>query len=177
MSNAVCDPCAKAAASEVFLEEADMLRGKEMPLFRLADQGRGRYGTLDLWQRSEMVVALVHGSSCEHCLEVLRHLAAEGERLHRDQTEVLVLSTSELPQLEVLHVLVDDTGETIRRLEEAVGLPRGTPALLAADRFARMYGAEQIHLGTPDEVVARTLAWIDFAQSLCEECATPVEWA
>jgi hypothetical protein len=67
-------------------------------------------------------------------------------------------------------------GEAARRLWTTAGLAAGTAAIFVADRCARLYTAERIHLGAPGDAVLRALDWLSFAQSRCEECGAPVDW-
>jgi hypothetical protein len=61
-------------------------------------------------------------------------------------------------------------------LARGLGLPAGATALVAADRFGRLYAQADVHALPQQELLEEVLGWMRYAQSRCEECAPPLEW-
>jgi len=143
----------------------------EVPIFQLSDDHGGRFGTQDLWQRREMLIALVHPDGCEPCRKMLETVKSRLAQIHHDEIEVVVVSMKGEPQhVEGLKVLSDREGRIEAALAEHGGFQKGQARVLAADRFGRLYGSEDVHSGDPESVLTSALDWIEFAQSRCEEC-------
>lgn len=154
-----------------------MFPSAEVPLFQLSDERGDAWGTRDLWQRRDMLLALVHPEGCEPCHRLLELLRARGAGLHAEEIELVIVSMRGTPHhLDGLRVLPDREGRIARALAEHGGFEPGQARLLAADRFGRLYGTEDIHAGDPESVLVSALDWLEFAQSRCEECGGYLEW-
>lgn len=154
-----------------------MFPAAEVPLFELEDARGERHGTSEFWQRREMLIALVHPAGCTACEALLEHLATRRAELHADEIEAVVVSMKGTrPDAPELHVLADSEGGVAPRLASHGEFAEGEARLLAADRFGRLYGTEDIHSGDPESVLIAALGWIEFAQSRCEECGPALEW-
>lgn len=135
--------------------------------FRLRDQ-RGRpLGAADLWQRREMVLALLHPPGCAPCDALERELDARADRLSSEIAGALVVRPGNGP----LPRLVDEEHAVWREL----GLPPDAAALVTADRYGRVLGARDPHLGDPAGLADEALSLVEYAQMQCPECgvATP----
>ncbi len=139
----------------------------KVPLFQLEGADGRRYGTEDLWQRKEMLVALLHGEACARCRE-LRELLAAGEDEWRRQGLGLVL-VELAPEGEEAPVSV--------RLARAFGVRVGEASLGVVDRFGEVYASLEAHARPAREVLTEALEWVDFIQRQCPECFAPVDWA
>lgn len=154
-----------------------MFPSAEVPLFQLPDEEGRTFGTQDLWQRKDMLLALVHPEGCEPCHRMLAQLKERAGELHASEIELVVVTMRGEPQhLEGLRVLSDREGRIEQALAEHGSFRPGEARLLAADRFSRLYGSEDIHAGDPESVLVSALDWLEFAQSRCEECGGYLEW-
>lgn len=139
----------------------------KVPLFQLEGADGRRYGTEDLWQRKEMLVALLHGEACARCRE-LRGLLAAREDEWRSQGLGLVL----------VELAPEGEEDSVSgRLARAFGVRPGEASLGVVDRFGEVYASLEAHARPAHEVLAEALEWVDFIQRQCPECFAPVDWA
>lgn len=141
-----------------------------VPIFRLTDDTGRDIGTERLWQKHEMLIALLGGEGCTACEELERALCADAEDgTWPSWNTGLVL----LP--------IDGGGDTARIVDslfEALApldVAPGTPTIAIADRFGRLCAAIDVHDANVDEVLREARAWIDVVQEQCEECGVPLE--
>jgi hypothetical protein len=141
-----------------------------LPLFELKDaQGRLR-GTLPVWQRREVLLAVLHGEPCAACVRLQAQLAARERSLREDEVEVLCVVPGGT-RLE--GALSDPTGRTVHGLLEALGARAGEARLAVASRFAKLYAVMDAHA---DGALGEALGWVDLAQRQCGECQPPLDW-
>jgi hypothetical protein len=141
-----------------------------VPIFRLTDETGRDIGTERLWQKHEMLIALLGGDDCAACEELERALCADAEDgAWPGWNTGLVL----LP--------IDGSGETARIVDslfEALApldVAPGTPTVAIADRFGRLCAAIDVHDADVDDVLREALGWIDLIQEQCDECGVPLE--
>ena len=141
-----------------------------VPIFRMTDDTGRDIGTERLWQKHEMLIALLGGEGCTACEELERALCADAEDgTWPSWNTGLVL----LP--------IDGGGDTARIVDslfEALApldVAPGTPTIAIADRFGRLCAAIDVHDANVDEVLREARAWIDVVQEQCEECGVPLE--
>ena len=145
----------------------------EIPLFQLdAPDGRRR-GTLDAWQRREMLVALLH-PGCDVCQALHRTLAARAPELSRDEVEFLSVVRPGGPVLP--GALVDTEGRVARSLSEALGLKPDAAVLAVGNRFSKLYAVVDVHSKPMAAVLDEALEWLRLAQLQCGECQAPLAW-
>ena len=141
-----------------------------VPIFRLIDATERMGGTEALWQKQEMLVAVLDTDDCAACLDVARALrAAEDDGEWAEENVGLVL----LPIGDG-----DAIAEVVDRVFDALtayGVAPGTPTLAVADRFGRLYAALDIHDTDVDDLLRQAHDWIDFVQEQCDECGVPLE--
>ena len=145
----------------------------EIPLFRLeAAEGSPR-GTLDAWQRRDMLVALLH-PGCDVCQALHRVLQERAPRLRTEEAEVMVVVPQRGAGVPVPpDALVDVEGRVSRSLAEVFG---GEGRLGIASRFGGLYAAVDIHSGSTQRVLDEALEWLDLVQRQCGECQAPLAW-
>ncbi|MCP3142622.1 thioredoxin domain-containing protein [Pyxidicoccus xibeiensis] len=145
----------------------------EVPLFRLEAASGPPRGTLDAWQRRDMLVALLH-PGCDVCQALHRALQERAPGLRKEEAEVMTVVP---PGREGVPVppgaLVDVEGRVSYALAEVFG---GQGRLGVASRFGGLYAAVDLHSGTPQRVLDEALAWLDLAQRQCGECQAPLAW-
>jgi peroxiredoxin len=143
---------------------------RSLPLFELKDaQGRLR-GTLPVWQRREVLLAVLHGARCPPCTALLAQLTARAAALRDDEVEVLCV----LPEgARREGALSDPTGRTVHTLLAALGAQDGEARLAVASRFGALYAALDAHA---DGALVQALEWVDLAQRQCGECQAPLAW-
>ena len=139
-----------------------------LPIFSLLDDAGRDVGTERLWQKHEMLVALLDTESCVVCEALEEALCADDDEWSR-QNAGLVLLPIGADGGQLAH-LVDLVYETL----EPIGVVRGDPVVVVADRFGRVGAAIDVHADV-DEVMREAHAWIDFVQEQCEECGVPIE--
>ncbi|NMO22129.1 hypothetical protein HPC49_36155 [Pyxidicoccus fallax] len=145
----------------------------EVPLFRLEAEGGGPRGTLDAWQRRDMLVALLH-PGCDVCQALHRILQERAPGLRTGEAEVMAVVPQGAAGVQVPPgALVDVEGRVSRSLAEAFG---GEGRLGIASRFGGLYAAVDIHSGPTQRVLDEALEWLDLAQRQCGECQAPLAW-
>ncbi|MFP2925960.1 hypothetical protein ACLESO_12225 [Pyxidicoccus sp. 3LG] len=145
----------------------------EVPLFRLETADGHSRGTLDAWQRRDMLVALLH-SGCDVCQEVHRALQERAPGLRTEEAEVLTVVPRGHDAVPAPPgALVDVEGRVSRALAEVFG---GEGRLGVASRFGGLYAAVDIHSSTPERVLEEALEWLDLVQRQCGECQVPLAW-
>lgn len=147
---------------------------RELPLFRLPGRDGEPRGTLDHWQRRDMLVALVHSSSCSECRELREELRRRRDRFSADQVSVIEVALS--PPGGDPGLLEDPQGQVAAQLASAVGAPAGSPLLLVATRFARIAAALDPHRTPAATLVDRAMEEMNLAQTQCEDCSLPLDW-
>ncbi|MBZ4422800.1 hypothetical protein [Myxococcus sp. RHSTA-1-4] len=145
----------------------------EVPLFRLeAADGHPR-GTLDAWQRRDMLVALLH-PGCGVCQALHRALQERAPGLRAEEAEVMaVVPQGRASEPAPPGALVDVEGRVSLALAEVLG---GEGRLGVASRFGGLYAAVDIHSGTTQHVLDEALEWLDLVQRQCGECQAPLAW-
>lgn len=148
----------------------------EIPLFQLdAPDGRRR-GTLDAWQRREMLVALLH-PGCDVCQALHRSLVDRTPELHRDEVDVFAVVRPGAPEAPVPPgALVDAEGRVTRTLSEALHLAPDAAVLAVANRFSKLYAVVDLHSGPTAAVLKEAMEWLQLAQLQCGECQAPLDW-
>lgn len=143
-----------------------------VPIFRLIDDDGRESGTDSLWQKQEMVVAVLDNNGCTACREVEQALrdADDAGEWSREHAGLVVLPLTDSDSVARI---------TDRMFEELapLGVERGAPTVAIADRFGHIYAAIDVHGTEPAQVLRETHAWIDFAQEQCDECGVPVQTA
>ncbi len=141
-----------------------------VPIFRLVDERGHDWGTERLWQKHEMLIAILDPENCAQCHALETALCPdtdEGEWTRRNAGLVFV----------PVHA-GDGVGRVVELLFEALeplGIRPGTPTLAIADRFGRLCAAIDVHATDTDQAVDEARSWIDFVQEQCEECGVPFE--
>ena len=134
----------------------------DMPLFEEPDGG-----TVGAWQRREMLVAVLHPAGCERCDAVRALLDTERDTIEAADAAVVRFTAGDPGY--------DPHGRWSKAIARALGdVP--LPALIAADRYARLLAAEDLHAADPAAALRDALDWIDYAQLRCEECGPPLDW-
>jgi len=148
----------------------------EIPLFQLdAPDGRRR-GTLDAWQRREMLVALLH-PGCDVCQALHRTLAARAPEWRKEEVDVFSVVRPGQPEAPVPPgALVDADGRVTRTLSEALGLKPDAAVLAVGNRFSRLYAVVDLHAGPTAAVLKEAQEWLQLAQYQCGECQAPLAW-
>lgn len=146
----------------------------EIPLFQLeAPDGRKR-GTLDAWQRRDMLVALLH-PGCDVCQALHRVLDSRAPGWRKEEVELFSIvrpGSAPVPP----GALVDADGRVTRELSGALELPPDAAVLAVANRFSRLYAVLDIHSGPTAVVLKEALEWLQLAQLQCGECQAPLDW-
>jgi hypothetical protein len=146
---------------------------ESLPLFRLYDP-RGQFrGSLDCWQRRDMVIALLHSVRCDRCREVQSLFLANEERWRAEEAAVLTVALTEAPA-EALWAtaLVDPAGEVVRNLPSSP-LKADQARVLVVNRFAEVYACLDAHGSSAAAVLEEVKEWMDFVQRQCGECQAP----
>ncbi|WP_224244956.1 thioredoxin domain-containing protein [Hyalangium gracile] len=153
-----------------------MAERAEVPLFQLPVPGGQPRGTLDAWQRREMLVALLH-PGCDICQALHRSLMERAPRLRQEEVDVFSIVPSG-QQGEPLPpgALGDAEGRISRELAQAIGAAPGEARLAVANRFGMLYATVNIHSGPTKAVLQDALEWLDLAQRQCGECFAPLDW-
>lgn len=148
----------------------------EVPLFQLPVPGGQPRGTLDAWQRRDMLVALLH-PGCDICHALHRVLQARAPRWQQEEIEVFsVVPPGQPGEPLPPGALGDSEGRVSRELAQALGAAPGEARLAVANRFGMLYAVLDIH-GVPTEAVLHeALEWMDLAQRQCGECFAPLDW-
>jgi hypothetical protein len=137
-----------------------------VPIFRFVDEDGIEAGTQPLWQRQDMLVAVL--DDCDVCHELARALRAdEGELASHNAGLVLVPASGP----DSIELIADQLFEAFA----AFGVSAGTPTLGVADRFGRLYAALDVHDTDVDDLLRQARDWLDFAQEQCDECGVPLE--
>lgn len=141
-----------------------------VPIFRLIDDDGRESGTDSLWQKQEMVVAVLDSDGCAACREVERALrdADDAGDWSREHAGLVVLPLTDTDSVARITDLM--FAELAPR-----GVARGTPTVAIADRFGRICAAIDVHETDPAQVLREAHAWIDFAQEQCDECGVPLQ--
>jgi hypothetical protein len=148
----------------------------EVPLFQLPVPGGSPRGTLDAWQRRDMLVALLH-PGCDICHALHRSLLARAPQLRQEEIELLSVVPSGQPGEPLPPGTLEDAeGRVSRELAQALGASPGSARLGVANRFGKLYAALDIHGGATDAVLREALEWMDLAQRQCGECFAPLDW-
>jgi hypothetical protein len=148
----------------------------EVPLFQLPTPSGPPRGTLDAWQRRDMLVALLH-SGCDICQALHRTLSARAAEWRREEIEAITVVPAGRPGEPLPPgALEDREGQVAPELARALGVSPGEARLAVANRFGKLYAVVDIH-GRPTEAVLReALEWMDLAQRQCGECFAPLDW-
>ncbi|MBN1208392.1 MAG: hypothetical protein JXB05_26260 [Myxococcaceae bacterium] len=148
----------------------------EVPLFQLPVPGEHPRGTLDAWQRRDMLVALMH-PGCDICQALHRALMARAPRWRSEEIEVFSVVPPGQPEEPLpLGALQDSEGRISRELAQALGASPEAALLAVANRFGKLYAVLNIHGGPTEEVLREALEWMDLAQRQCGECFAPLDW-
>jgi hypothetical protein len=148
----------------------------EIPLFQLPAPGGRALGTLDAWQRHDMLVALLH-PGCDVCQALHRALLARAPEWRREEMEVFSVVPPGRPGEPVPPGALEDTeGRVSGELARALGAAPGAARLAVANRFGKLYAAVDIHSGPTEAVLREALEWMDLAQRQCGECFAPLDW-
>ncbi|MDY7229526.1 hypothetical protein [Hyalangium rubrum] len=148
----------------------------EVPLFRLPVPSGPPRGTLDAWQRRDMLIALTH-PGCDICQALHRALQAKAAEWRKEEIDTFTVvpklrSGESLPP----GALEDAEGRVSQELARAFGGPSGGARLAVANRFARLYAVVDIHSGPTEAVLREALEWMELAQLQCGECFAPLAW-
>ena len=111
-------------------------------------------GTMELWQRREMVVAVLD-DRCPECDGIRAELAQHQERWAKEEVGCVFLRAGS-----------DRANEFSME-----------PALIIANRFGQFYAELPIHGRQPGASVSEALEWVDLAQRQCGECQAPLQWS
>ena len=148
----------------------------EVPLFQLPVPGGPPRGTLDSWQRRDMLVALLH-PGCDICQALHRVLMARAPQWRQEEIDVLSVVPSGRPGEPLPPgALEDSEGRVSGELAQALGASPGSARLAVANRFAKLYAVLDIHGGPTEAVLREALEWLDLAQRQCGECFAPLDW-
>lgn len=146
----------------------------EIPLFQLeAPDGRKR-GTLDAWQRRDMLVALLH-PGCDVCQALHRVLDSMAPGWRKEEVELFSIvrpGSAPVPP----GALADADGHVTQVLSEALELKPDAAVLAVANRFSKLYAVLDIHSGSTAAVLKEALEWLQLAQLQCGECQAPLAW-
>jgi hypothetical protein len=153
-----------------------MRERSEVPLFQLPVPGGGLRGTLDAWQRHDMLVALLH-PGCDICQALHRALMARAPDWRREEIDVIsVVPRGRAGESLPPGALEDSEGRVSRELAQALGVSPGAARLAVANRFSKLYTSVDIHGGPTEAVLREALEWMDLAQRQCGECSAPLDW-
>jgi hypothetical protein len=148
----------------------------EVPLFQLPVPGGHPRGTLDAWQRHDMLVALLH-PGCDICQALHRTLQVRAPRWSQEEIDVVSVVPRGRPgELLPPGALEDVEGRISRELAEALGASPLESRLAVANRFGMLYAVLDIHGGPTEAVLYEALEWMDLAQRQCGECFAPLDW-
>ncbi|MDB4954933.1 MAG: hypothetical protein JWO36_2502 [Myxococcales bacterium] len=138
-----------------------------LPIFQLKDAEDRDWGTDRLWQRQDMLAAILHDADCTTCNAVEHALRAE-QPAWEEQHVGLVL----------VHVPSTPSDDEISRnvLEVLKHLGATAPCLVIADRYGRIAAVLNVHAMELDQIMREAREWMDFVQEQCDECGVPVEW-
>lgn len=152
---------------------------REVPIFRLPEDVAGRkFGTEDLYEQQDMVLALVHDVSCDACGHLLDELGRRtGEMAGRGASALAIVmgAPPETAGAPGIHRVHDANGQVSAALAWSLHLRPGEAMLLVADRYGGVYSSTPIHGADPAALVMDAIGWIDFVQEQCPECGVP-EW-
>jgi hypothetical protein len=149
---------------------------REVPLFQLPVAGGPPRGTLDAWQRRDMLVALLH-PGCDICQALQRTLMDRAPRWRQEEIEVISVVPPGRPgELAPPGALEDSEGRISRELAQELGASPGAARLAVANRFGTLYAVLDIHSGPTEAVLREALEWLDLAQRQCGECFAPLDW-
>lgn len=153
-----------------------MRESSEVPLFQLPTPGGRPYGTLDAWQRRDMLVALLH-PGCDICHALHRTLMARAPRWRQEEIEVITVVPAGRPSEPLPPGALEDAeGHVSQELGQALGASPGGACLAVANRFGNLYAVVDIHGGSTEAVLREALEWMDLAQRQCGECSAPLDW-
>ncbi|WP_044192679.1 hypothetical protein [Hyalangium minutum] len=148
----------------------------EVPLFQLPVPGGPPRGTLDAWQRRDMLVAVLH-PGCDICHALHRMLMARAPGWRSEEIEVFsVVPPGRLGEPLPPGALQDSEGRVSQELMKELGASPGGAVLAVANRFGTLYAVLDIHSGPTEAVLKEALEWLDLAQRQCGECFAPLNW-
>lgn len=133
-----------------------------VPLFTVNRPDGTQTGTEVLWQKHEMLIALLH-PNCERCAQVAAALKEHEAALRLERVGVVTVT------------LPGPTGlaETL----SPFGIRPGQPTLAIADRYGRLFAAFDVHSVALDRLLQESHEWTEYIQEQCEECGAPLDWA
>jgi hypothetical protein len=148
----------------------------EVPLFQLPVPDGPPRGTLDAWQRRDMLVALLH-PGCDICHALHRVLMARAKAWRSEEIDVFSVVPPGRPGEPLPPgALHDSEGRVSQELAKELGASPGSAVLAVANRFGLLYAALDIHGGPTEAVLKEALEWLDLAQRQCGECFPPLDW-
>jgi len=153
-----------------------MAERSEVPLFQLPAPDGPPRGTLDAWQRREMLVALMH-PGCDICHALHRMLMSRAPGWRQQEIDVFSVVPPGRPGEPLPPgALQDSEGRVSRELAQELGASPGAAVLAVANRFGMLYAVLDIHGGPTEAVLREALEWLDLAQRQCGECSAPLDW-
>jgi len=148
----------------------------EMPLFRLRSGDGQDRGTLDAWQRRDMVIALLHGSDCQRCREFLAGAAARAGAWWSEEIAFFAVQRAPSHPSVARYVLLDPDGARWAQVSRVAGVGGNRAAVVIANRFGELCAALDPHSADAGEMLAEVESWLDLAQRQCGECQPPLQW-
>jgi peroxiredoxin len=154
---------------------AALRRGDLIPGFALESVNRpGRIGPWDYKQRSNLVVLVLHGASCERCRRRLASTADLYGEIRAADAEVLAVVEDRHGAAAALDapfpVLADGAGAVRSRyLEGGVGL-------FLVDRYNALFNSWLAPDADALPGAAELREWLTFLAVQCEECHPPEPW-
>jgi hypothetical protein len=153
-----------------------MAERSEVPLFQLSVPEGPPRGTLDAWQRREMLVALLH-PGCDICHALHRMLMDRAPGWRQQEVDAFSVVPPGWPGEPLPPgALQDSEGRVSRELAQELGASPGAAVLAVANRFGMLYAVLDIHGGPTQVVLREALEWLDLAQRQCGECFAPLDW-
>ncbi len=117
-----------------------------------------------IWQRHNLLL-LIGEDDCDACRKVMSAWDAMGPLLQSENAVAVAILPSDPGAIpDGVIVLLDPE----MRMAKVIGAAPGT--VVAADRYFEIQHREDLHECGAQEVVRKTLAWIDLAERRCDEC-------